>query len=144
MALPAGQQLSLRLLRHRAHSTNRHHGRGPRQNTADSRYRSGAGLIAKGRHAGRFMWQDSDSNWLQLKLAHLADCSEATSANRPRSRNLRLYEGAIALSKMRYRFTTLPPIPSIARFIGSLVSRIQPMSPPSIAPGLPAVSRCLR
>ena len=40
-----------------------------------------------------------------------------------------------AFSKSRYFLTTLPPIPSIARFIGSLVSRIQPCSPPGTPSG---------
>jgi hypothetical protein len=87
--LAAWQQLALRLLRHGAHGANRHHRRGSRQNTADSSYRSGAGLTAKRKRSGGVMRQNTDSNWLKLKLAHPADCSDAIGPGQSQSRKLR-------------------------------------------------------
>jgi hypothetical protein len=90
LTVPARQQLSLRLLRHGAHGTDRRNGRRPHQDTADGRYRSGTGLTAKGKRSGRVVWQDSDSDWLKLKLAHPADCSDAIGPSQRQSRKLRL------------------------------------------------------
>jgi hypothetical protein len=90
LALAARLQLSLRLLRHGADSPNRSHGRGPRQDTADSSYRSGAGVTPKGKRIRRLLLQNADPNRLELELTHPADCSDAISAIRPRSRKLRL------------------------------------------------------
>jgi hypothetical protein len=77
----------------------------------------------------------------ELRLKRAVPNAQAVSAG---VRNAPYNARYNARSYSRYFLTTLPPIPSIARFIGSFVSRIQPISPPSIAPGFWAVSRCLR
>ena len=64
LVLATRKKPTRRLLRHRPHSANRHHGRGAHQDTTDSRYRGGTGLIAKGKRPGNVMRQNSDSNRL--------------------------------------------------------------------------------
>ena len=114
------------------------------------------------RRLGVFLGEDLA---VKFEVTHRADSSEApgrfpsTHRNCGRSRGPRVGlakpphllrrrvppgDPYNARSIQRYLLTTLPPIPSIARFIGSFVSRIQPISPPWIAPGFCAVSRCLR
>jgi hypothetical protein len=89
LPLAARQQLPLRLLRHSAHSADSNHGRSARKDTADSGYRSRAGLVAKGKPSRSLMRQHTDANRLKLKLTHQADLSDAASSIQQQSRKLR-------------------------------------------------------
>jgi len=117
-------------------------GRRPRQHPADSGYCRRTRL-PQGQGIRRFALYNPNANRLKLKLTHRSDLNDETSPFQREGRNLRLYALSSAFSNTRYFLTMVPPMPSIAPFIGLFVSRIQPVSPAGTPSGL-AASRCLR
>jgi len=89
LPLATRQQPALRILRHRTDCADRRHSGRPCQDPAHSSYRSGPSLTANGKRTGSVMRQHTDTDRLQLKLAHPADCSDAISTIRQRTRKLR-------------------------------------------------------
>jgi hypothetical protein len=84
LAPAARQQSTWRLLCHRSDGGHRHCAS---EDSPGGRYGGGT-CLAKDKRIRHLALHDPDSNWLKLELTHPADCSDAISAIRQRSRKL--------------------------------------------------------